>query len=131
MNIDQKLATLSVEEKQDLIIESLKTINSTQQREDMLLGLISRLNMSKKDIREIPFALNNIHDLESLIKKVEAMDEEEKTERVSKSITQITSLPTKVRTTVLLGVFALFTHFNVMADVLRDSPLGEADAVWA
>jgi len=59
------------------------------------------------------------------------MDEEEKTERVSKSITQITSLPTKVRTTVLLGVFALFTHFNVMADVLRDSPLGEADAVWA
>ena len=131
MNINEKLETLSLEEKQDLIIKSLQTINSTQQREDMLLGLISRLEMSKKDIREIPFAKNNIHDLDELIEKVEAMDLEEKTEKVSKSITQITSLPTKVRNGVLLGAFALFSHFNVMADVLDAAPLGEAEAVWA
>ena len=86
LNINEKLETLSVAEKQDLIIESLKTINSTEQREDMLLGLISRLNMSNKDIREIPFATNNINDLDAMIKKVEAMNLEEKTEKVSKSI---------------------------------------------
>lgn len=131
MNINEKLETLSVDEKKDLIIESLKTIDSTEQREDMLLGLISRLNMSKKDIRDIPFASNQIHDLDKLIEKVEAMDLEEKTEKVSKSITQITSLPTKVRNGVLLGAFALFSHLNVMADVIDDSALGEASPVWA
>jgi hypothetical protein len=131
LNINEKLETLSVAEKQDLIIESLKTINSTEQREDMLLGLISRLNMSNKDIREIPFATNNINDLDALIKKVEAMNLEEKTEKVSKSITQITSLPTKVRNGVLLGAFALFSHFDIMANVIDKSPLGEAEAVWA
>jgi hypothetical protein len=87
--------------------------------------------MSNKDIREIHFATNNINDLDALIKKVEAMNLEEKTEKVSKSITQITSLPTKVRNGVLLGAFALFSHFSVMAEVLDAAPLGEAEAVWA
>jgi len=131
MNIDEKLASLSIVEKKELIIESLKTIQTTEQKEDILLGLISRLNMSKKDIKEIPFASNEIEGLDELLAKVESMDLEEKTEKVSKSITQITNLPNKIRNGVLLGVFALFSHLNVLAKVIDEAPLGAADPVWA
>ncbi len=131
MNIDEKLASLSIVEKKELIIESLKTIQTTEQKEDILLGLLSRLNMSKKDIKEIPFASNEIEGLDELLAKVESMDLEEKTEKVSKSITQITNLPNKIRNGVLLGAFALFSHLNVLADVIDDAPLGVADPVWA